>query len=117
MSENGSPSAGGGVPPVTLNGVTLVTKGRRRGGEVFTVVLASSGVEIRRRGEPVRTLPWERITEWEIERRRGGVRLFLRGGGSVTRIVIPGWNAEDLHAALSAATSSPGPANENANEV
>jgi hypothetical protein len=112
VSENGSPPAGGGVPQVTLKGVTLATKGRRRGGEVFTVVLASSGVEIRRLGEPVRTMPWERITEWEIERRRGGVRLFLRGGGSVTRIVIPGWNAEDLQAALLAATSSPGPAPE-----
>jgi hypothetical protein len=95
---------------VTLKGVTLATKGRRRGGDVFSVVLASSGVEIRHPGEPGRTMPWEQITEWEIERRRGGVRLFLRGGGAVTRIVVPGWNAEDLQAALWAATSAPAPA-------
>jgi len=57
---------------------------------MFEVVLTSSGVEIQRPGAPVRTMPWERITEWEIQSRRGGVRLFLRGGGSVTRLVVPG---------------------------
>jgi hypothetical protein len=109
VSENGSPAAGGGVAEVTLKGATRATKGRRRGGDVFSVVLAAPGVEIRRPGEPVRTMPWEGITEWEIERRRGGVRLFLRGGGAVTRIVVPGWNADELGAALLAATSSPAP--------
>ena len=33
-------------------------------------------------------------------RRRGGVRLFLRGGGSVTALVVPDWSADDLDAAL-----------------
>jgi len=88
--------------------VTLATKGRRRGGNVLSVVLASTGIEIWRLGEPVRTTPWERITEWEIENRRGGVRLFLRGGGSVTRLVVPGWTVEDLDAALRAATGAVG---------
>jgi len=91
---------------VTLKGVTLASKGRRRGGNVFSVVLASPGIEIWRPGEPVRTVPWERVTEWEIESRRGGVRLFLRGGGSVTRVVVPGWTTEGLDAALRAATGT-----------
>jgi hypothetical protein len=91
---------------VTLKGVTLAAKGRRRGGDVFAVVLAPSGLEILRPGHPVRTMPWEGITEWEIESRRGGVRLFLRGGGSVTRLVVPGWSAEALGAALRVATGN-----------
>jgi hypothetical protein len=95
----------GGVPDVTLKGVTIATKGRRRGGDVFEVVLTAAGVEIRRLGEPVRIMPWEGITEWEIQSRRGGVRLFLRGGGAVARLVVPGWNTEELDAAIRAATA------------
>ena len=84
--------------------MTLAAKGRRRGGDVFDVVLAPSGIEIRRPQQPVRHMDWERITEWEIESRRGGVRLVLRGGGSVTPMVVPGWRVEDLEAALRVVT-------------
>jgi hypothetical protein len=90
---------------VTLKGVTLATKGRRRGGDVFDVVLAPGGVEIRRPDQPVRHMDWERITEWEIVSRRGGVRLIFRGGGSVTPMVVPGWDVGALDAALRAATA------------
>jgi hypothetical protein len=100
-SDEAEPS---GEREVTLKGVTLATKGRRRGGDVFDVVLAPSGVEIRRPNQPVRHLVWERITEWEIVSRRGGVRLIFRGGGSVTPMVVPGWDVDALDAALRAAT-------------
>jgi hypothetical protein len=89
---------------VTLKGVTLATKGRRRGGDVFDVVLAPAGVEIRRPDQGVRRMDWERITEWEIVSRRGGVRLIFRGGGAVTPMVVPGWDVGALDAALQAAT-------------
>ena len=84
----------------TLTGVTLPGKGRRRGGEVFDVVLTPAGVTVERPGRAPRRLPWEQITEWELEQRRQDVRLTLRGGGAVTPFVIPRWRAEDLDAAL-----------------
>jgi hypothetical protein len=96
----GGVSSQGESRAVTLKGVTLSTKGRRRGGDVFDVVLAPSGIEIRRPHRPARHMDWERITEWEIISRRGGVRLVLRGGGSVTPMVVPGWQVDDLDAAL-----------------
>jgi hypothetical protein len=89
---------------VTLKGVTLAAKGRRRGGDVFDVVLAPTGVDVRRPDQPVRHLDWEHITEWEIVSRRGGVRLIFRGGGAVTPMVVPGWDVGALDAALRAAT-------------
>jgi len=89
---------------VTLKGVTLAAKGRRRGGDVFDVVLAPSGLDIRRPRQPVRHMDWEGITEWEIVSRRGGVRLIFRGGGAVTPMVVPGWDVDALDAALRSAT-------------
>jgi hypothetical protein len=100
----GEPLTEGASRAVTLKGVTLATKGRRRGGDVFDVVLAPSGIEIHRPHQPVRHMGWERITEWEIVSRRGGVRLVLRGGGSVTPMVVPGWQVDDLDAALRVVT-------------
>jgi hypothetical protein len=75
---------------VILKGVTQAAKGRRRGGDddddddEFDIVLALSGIDIRRASRPVRHMAWGRITEWEIVSRRGGERLILRGGGDVT---------------------------------
>ncbi len=41
-------------------------------------------------------MPWDRVSQWQIEERRGGVLLTLRGGGAATQLVIPGWTLDDL---------------------
>jgi hypothetical protein len=87
-------------PERTLIGVTRLSRGRGGGSEAFDVVLSGAGMEIRRPEEASRHLPWDRISEWEIEPRRGGVRLFLRGGGSVTPLSVPGWGMDELDAVL-----------------
>ena len=84
----------------TLRGVTLPGRGKRRGGDAFDLVLTPDALVVERGGEAPRRLPWEQITEWELEQRRQDVRLTLRGGGAVTPFVIPRWRAEDLDAAL-----------------
>ena len=95
----------------TLKGVTLPGKGRRREGEVFDVVLTAAGLTVERPGRAARRLPWEQITEWELEQRSGSVRLVLRGGGAVTALVVPRWSVGDLDAALRhAAAPAPDPA-------
>ena len=38
-------------------------------------------------------MAWERITQWEIEERPGCVVLTLRGGGSVTPLLVQGLDA------------------------
>jgi hypothetical protein len=90
----------------TMQGVSLLTKDRGRH-DVFELALTYDGIEIRRSGQPTRHLSWERVSEWEIEQRRGGVLLTLRGGGAVTPLVIPHWKMDDLEAVLRAVTSPP----------
>jgi hypothetical protein len=92
------------VAGTTLKGVTLLSKGRRRGGDIFDVILTPAGIEVERHGDAAGHLPWEHITEWEIEQRRGGVCLIVRGGGAVTPLVVPRWSVDDLDAALRFAT-------------
>jgi hypothetical protein len=89
-----------------MQGVSLLTKDRGRH-DVFELALTYDGIEIRRSGQPTRHLSWERVSEWEIEHRRGGVLLTLRGGGAVTPLVIPHWKMDDLEAVLRAVTSPP----------
>jgi hypothetical protein len=90
----------------TLNGVMVAGRGRRRGGDVFDVVLTPDALVVERPGAARRALPWEQVSEWELEQRRGSVRLTLRGGGAVTPFVVPRWSADDLDAALRAATTA-----------
>jgi hypothetical protein len=89
----------------TLKGVTLPGRGRRRGADIFDVLLTPAGLVVERPGEAPRRLPWEQFTEWELEQRRGSVCLTLRGGGAVTPLVVPRWSTEDLDAALRDATA------------
>ncbi len=89
-----------------MQGVTLSTKVRRRPNDVFELALTYDGIEIRRPGESPRHLSWDRVSEWEIEQRRGGVLLTLRGGGSVTPLVIPRWSVDALDLVLRQVTSS-----------
>jgi hypothetical protein len=90
-----------------MDGVTLHSRARRKPADVFELALTYEGIEIRRPGEHPRYMSWDRVSEWEIEERRGGVLLTLRGGGSVTPLVIPRWTVDDLDVILRKVTSEP----------
>ena len=91
----------------TMQGVSLLTKARRRPADLFELAVTYDGIEIRRPGESARHLSWDRVSEWEIEQRRDGVLLTLRGGGSVTPLVIPRWSVDELDVVLRQVTSQP----------
>ena len=93
------------MPETTLRGVTLLTKSRRKGDDAFDISISPNGIEIHRTGEEVRLLEWDRVSTWEIEQRTHGVLLILRGGGSVTPLLIPGWDVHDLDQLLCAMTA------------
>jgi hypothetical protein len=92
-----------------MQGVSLLTKARRRPVDLFELAVTYDGIEIRRPGESARHLSWDRVSEWEIEQRRDGVLLTLRGGGSVTPLVIPRWSVDELDVVLRQVTSQPPP--------
>ena len=83
-----------------IAGVSVVIDGRRFDGERFDLALSPEGMEIRRPGQTTRQLSWDRVSEWELEHRRGGVLLTLRGQGSVTPLFIPRWTVDELEAVL-----------------
>jgi hypothetical protein len=93
------------VPETTLRGVTLLTKSRRKGDDAFDISISPNGIEIHRSGEEARLLEWDRVSTWEIEQRKHSVLLILRGGGSETPLMIPGWNVHDLDQLLGAMTA------------
>jgi hypothetical protein len=94
----------------TIPGVSLATRRGRKRGEVFDLALSPDGLEIRWPGQPPRPMPWSRISEWEIEERPDDVLLFLRGDGSTTPLLIPGWTPHDLEVLMrDLSTRSPGP--------
>ena len=89
------------APAVTvIAGVSVVIDGHRFDGERFDLALSPDGMEIRRPGQTTRQLSWDRVSEWELEHRRGGVLLTLRGRGSVTPLFIPRWTVDELEAVL-----------------
>jgi hypothetical protein len=92
----------------TIHGVSIFSRQRRRKADVFDIALSPGGVVIRRPGRPEQHMPWDRISQWEIEERTGCVLLTLRGGGSVTPLVVKGWSPEDLETVLREATESDG---------
>ena len=93
------------MPETTLRGVTLVTKSRGESDDAFDISISPNGIEILRPGEEARMLEWDRVSTWEIEQRTRGVLLVLRGGGSVTPLLIPGWKVHDLDQLLCAMTA------------
>ena len=93
------------MPETTLRGVTLLTKSRRKGDDAFDISISPNGIEILRPDEEARLLEWDRVSTWEIEQRTRNVLLILRGGGSVTPLLIPGWNVHDLDQLLCAMTA------------
>ncbi len=93
------------MPATTLRGVTLFTKSRRKGDDAFDISISPNGIEILRPDEEARLLEWGRVSTWEIEQRTDSVLLILRGGGSVTPLLIPGWKVDDLDQLLCAMTA------------
>jgi hypothetical protein len=89
------------APSVTvIAGVSVAIDEGRVDGERFDVALSPDGIEIRRPGQTARLLSWDRVSEWELQDRRGGVLLTLRGRGSVTPLLIPRWTVDELEAVL-----------------
>jgi hypothetical protein len=84
------------VPETTLPGVTLFTRSRAKKNDVFDITISPRGIEIHRPEQEVRLLEWDRVATWEIEQRNRSALLVLRGGGSVTPLLIPGWRVDDL---------------------
>jgi hypothetical protein len=98
------------APAVTvIAGVSLYSDKRRFHGDRFDIALSPDGIEIRRPGQAVRQLSWDHVSEWEIEDRRGGVLLTLRGRGAVTPLVVPRWTVDELEVVLRDATTATPP--------
>ena len=50
-------------------------------------------------------MAWDRIAHWEIVEKPGCVVLTLRGGGSVTPLMVKGWSLENLETVMREATT------------
>jgi hypothetical protein len=87
-------------------GVSILTGRRRSPAEVFDIAHSTDGIEIRRPGRAATLMPWDRVSQWEIEERRGGVLLTVRGGGATTPLVVPGWSLDDLEEVMRTATGA-----------
>jgi hypothetical protein len=90
----------------TIRGVSIFTRQRKRNADVFDIALSPEGIAIRRPGRSEQHMTWERISQWELEERPGCIVLTLRGGGSVTPLVVKGWSLEDLETAMRDATEA-----------
>jgi len=88
----------GATTTTTIPGVSILARQRqrRRARDVFDLALSPDGIEIRRPGRPAQHMAWSRVSQWEIEERRGYVLLTLRGDGASTPLVVPGWTLDDL---------------------
>lgn len=89
----------------TLQGVSLLTKQKTRHPDTFELVLSHAGIEVRRPDRPVQQMSWDRVSEWEIEERKGYLVLTLRGRGATTPLVVPGWTLEALEVLMRDVTS------------
>ena len=92
----------------TIRGVSLLTPQSGRGGDAFDLALSPDGIEIRRPGQTVQHMPWSRVSQWEIEERRGHCLLTLRGDGATTPLVVPGWTLDDLEVLMREMTADTG---------
>jgi hypothetical protein len=89
----------------TIRGVSIFSRQRKRKADVFDIALSPEGIAIRRPGRAEQHMTWERISQWELEERPGCIVLTLRGGGSVTPLMVKGWSLEDLETVLRDATA------------
>ena len=90
----------------TIRGVSIFSRQRNRKADVFDIALSPRGIAIRRPGRSEQHMTWERISQWELEERPGCIVLTLRGGGSVTPLMVKGWSLEDLETVLRDATEA-----------
>jgi hypothetical protein len=90
----------------TIRGVSIFSRQRKRKADVFDIALSSDGIVIQRPGRSEQRMTWDRIAQWEIAERPGCVVLTLRGGGSVTPLMVNGWTLEDLETVMREATAS-----------
>jgi hypothetical protein len=90
----------------TIRGVSIFTRQRKRKADVFDIALSPEGIAIRRPGRSEQHMTWERISQWELEERPDCIVLTLRGGGSVTPLVVKGWSLEDLETVMRDATEA-----------
>ncbi len=84
----------------TIRGVSIFSRQPKRKTDVFDIALSPEGIVIRRPGRNDQHMGWERISAWEIEERPDCVILTLRGGGSVTPLLVQGWSPEDLETVM-----------------
>jgi hypothetical protein len=89
----------------TIQGVSVLSKEKKRGTDVFELGLGPTGIEVRRPGRTAQQMSWNRVSEWEIEERKGYVVLTLRGRGATTPLVVPGWSLDDLEDLMRNVTS------------
>jgi hypothetical protein len=89
----------------TIRGVSIFSRQRTRKADLFDIALSSEGIAIKRPGQSEQHMTWERIAQWEIQERPGCLVLTLRGGGSVTPLVVKGWTLEDLETVMREATT------------
>ncbi len=80
----------------TIRGVSIFSRQRTAAADVFDLALSREGIAIRRPGRVDQHMTWDRISEWDIAERPAGVVLTLRGGGSVTPLLVRGWTLDDL---------------------
>ena len=90
----------------TIRGVSIFSRQRTRKADVFDIALSPAGIVLRRPGRTEQHMTWDRIAQWEVEERPGCVVLILRGGGSVTPLVVKGWTSTDLETVMREATAS-----------
>jgi len=88
----------------TIRGVSIFSRQRKRKADVFDIALSPEGIVIRRPGRTEQHMTWERIARWELEERSDCIVLTLRGGGSVTPLMVKGWTLEDLKTVMRDAT-------------
>ena len=77
----------------TIRGVSIFSRQRTRKADHFDIALSSEGIAIQRPGQSEQHMTWERIEQWEIQERPGCLVLTLRGGGSVTPLMVKGWTS------------------------
>ncbi len=95
----------------TIRGVSIFSRQRTLPADVFDIALSREGIVIRRPGRVDQHMTWDRISEWELAERPGCVVLTLRGGGSVTPLMVKGWTLDDLGRVMRDAAADPtGPA-------
>jgi hypothetical protein len=91
--------------PTSIQGVSILSEHPKRGNDVFEIVLSHEGIEVHRPERPAQLMSWDRVSEWEIEERKGYVLLTLRGQGATTPLVVRDWTLDDLETLMRDVTS------------